>query len=171
MFGRTGLNTELKTQPKINPSCCSSTSSCEPSSRGRRDFIKASGLTAGMLLAGRSSAMAGPFTQQDFRHIVPADKKLSQAWIDGLYARGEALTASGNELKFIGMPINGIATGQVYLGGDGKLWYWNLDGEPDMEWKDTGGGHKYMKPDTPYSPMNQGFALQVGLTSVTVGWP
>ncbi|MCM2372846.1 GH116 family glycosyl-hydrolase [Aporhodopirellula aestuarii] len=156
------MKKESTTEAVPNTSCCSGTGSCTPSSAGRRDFIKASGLTVGMLLAGQSAVMAGPFTKDDFEHIVPADKKLSKEWIDSLYARGKALSASGKELKFIGMPVSGIATGQVYLGGDGRLWYWNLDGEPDMKWEDIGKGYKYLKPDTPHSPMDQGFALQVG---------
>ena len=43
-----------------------------------------------MLVAGTAPSMAGPFTQEDFKHIVPADKKLSQQWIKSLYARGDA---------------------------------------------------------------------------------
>lgn len=128
---------------------------------GRREFIRTAGLTAAMFAAGPAQIMAGPFTREDFERAIPADKKLSQAWINSLYARGQALSASGDALKYIGMPLNGISTGQVYLGGDGKLWYWNLDGQPDMEWKEIGQGHKYLKPDVPYSPMDQGFALQL----------
>ncbi len=115
-----------------------------------------------MVAAGKSPAMAGPFTKEDFQHVVPADKKLSKQWIESLYARGEPLNATGDDLKFIGMPINGISTGQVYLGGDGRLWCWNLDGEPDAAWKDIGGGPKYMNPVQPSSPMDQGFAVEVG---------
>ncbi len=151
-----------KIEPESN--CCSALSCCDTQepSEGRRDFIKNTGLTAAMLAVAPMDIMAGPFTKEDFVHAIPLDKKLSKEWIASLYARGEALNARGEDLKYIGMPINGIGTGQIYLGGDGKLWCWNLDGEPDEPWKDMGSGHKYMKPITPHSPINQGFALQVG---------
>ncbi|WP_406683273.1 non-lysosomal glucosylceramidase [Seonamhaeicola sp. MEBiC1930] len=145
--------------------CCSTSGCCDndkPIDNGRRSFIKTTSLTAAMLAINPIKLMAGPFTKEDFNHVIPADKKLTKEWIDSLYARGEAFSASGEDLKYIGMPINGIATGQVYLGGDGRLWCWNLDGEPDDIWKEMGSGHKYMKPVTANSPMDQGFALQVG---------
>ena len=78
--------------------CCGGSDSTGTSGMGRREFIKASGLTAGMLLAGRMNVMAGPFSAADFDKIIPADKKLSKEWIAGLYARGEALTATGEDL-------------------------------------------------------------------------
>lgn len=125
----------------------------------RRDFLKTGGLAAAMLLAGRFKLMAGPFDAKDFDKIIPADKKLSKEWIASLYARGEALSAKKGELQYIGMPISGICTGQVYLGGDGRLWYWNLDASKDK--KNNPKGHRYLKPDAAYSPISQGFALQV----------
>ena len=65
-----------------------------------------------MVVAGRINVMAGPFSATDFAKIIPADKKLSKEWIASLYARGEALSATGDDLKYIGMPISGICTGQ-----------------------------------------------------------
>lgn len=145
---------------ETDPNTCNPASGCcPPVTLGRRDFIKASGLTAAMLMAGRTGVMAGPFTKADFEHVIPADKKLTQAWIDGLYARGEPLTATGDNLKYIGMPISGIATGQVYLGGDGRLWCWNLNATKDN--KHTPKGDRYMRPDQANPSAGQGFALRV----------
>jgi uncharacterized protein (DUF608 family) len=148
-----------------NNSCCGDTDDCcQPPGIGRRGFIKATGatsLTAVMLLADPSNVMAGPFAEQEIDHVIPADKKLSKEWIESLYARGEALTATGDDLKFIGMPISGICTGQVYLGGDGKLWYWNLDANKDK--KNNPKGPRYMTPDPTPAPKEarQGFAIKV----------
>ncbi|MEP2775544.1 MAG: GH116 family glycosyl-hydrolase [Luteolibacter sp.] len=138
----------------------------ESPSLGRRHFLKTTGLTAAMLAAARFDMMAGPFTNADFDKIIPADKKLGRDWIASLYARGEALSATGQDLQRIGMPINGITTGQVYLGGDGKLWYWNLDGVRDKGVSVK--GPRFLKPDIAHSPFSQGFALQVGGKAFTL---
>ncbi|CAA6677549.1 MULTISPECIES: GH116 family glycosyl-hydrolase [unclassified Lentimonas] len=126
---------------------------------GRRDFLKASGLTAAMLMASRINVMAGPFNAADFDKIIPADKKLSADWIKSLYARGKPMTVQVGKVDYIGMPINGIGTGQVYLSGDGQLWYWNLTAGKDK--KHNPKGDRYMKPDAVKAPEGQGFALQV----------
>ena len=138
---------------------CQSNDCCSSSTVQRRQFVKAAGLTAAMALANPAKVMAGPFDAAKLAHIIPADKKLSKAWIEGLYARGEPLTATGGDLKFIGMPISGIATGQVYLSGDGRLWYWNLTANKDK--KNNPKGPRYMDPDEAKPPAGQGVALQV----------
>lgn len=71
--------------------------------------------------------MAGPFSS-DFKSLVPADKKLSKAWVRSLTERGapEVYSVWEQELKYIGMPIGGIGCGQLYLGGDGRLWLWDI---------------------------------------------
>ncbi|QDU88853.1 hypothetical protein Pla175_22370 [Pirellulimonas nuda] len=145
----------------VNPEqgCGCGPAACSPASIGRRNFIKASGLTTAMLMAGRGRVMAGPFSPDAFEHVIPSDKKLSKEWVASLYARGEALSATADDLKYIGMPIGGICTGQVYLGGDGRLWYWNLDGKRDA--KHAVKGPRFTDPDTIHSPMDQGFALEV----------
>lgn len=61
-------------------------------------------------------------------HLIPADKGLSATWIKSLYERTNAplFKESDNQLRYIGMPIGGIGCGQLYLGGDGKLWLWDI---------------------------------------------
>ncbi|MBS1722888.1 MAG: hypothetical protein JSS66_08045 [Armatimonadetes bacterium] len=88
----------------------------------RRTMLKmAGGATLG--LGGTSRILAvfadGSIVRQD--HRVPSDKKLSAAWRKSLTARGKKEVWSGDALKNIGMPIGGIAAGQVYLDGYGRI--------------------------------------------------
>jgi uncharacterized protein (DUF608 family) len=122
----------------------------------RRCFLKASALAAAGLTFARLPVMAGPFTREDFDKLVPADKKLSPEWVKSLFARGERTVYRGKELEKIGMPIGGICAGQLYLGGDGKLWHWDIFNQPMR----TDGSH-YQNPLMPASPLEQGFALEV----------
>jgi len=122
----------------------------------RRSFLKTSALVVAGLSFARLPAMAGPFTREDFDKLVPADKKLHPDWVKSLTARGERTVYRGAELNFIGMPVGGITCGQLYLGGDGKLWHWDIFNQR----VGTGDGH-YAKPPVPSSPLEQGFALRV----------
>ncbi|MCG8554901.1 MAG: hypothetical protein MJD61_06380 [Proteobacteria bacterium] len=106
--------------------------------------------------------MAGPFDGKDFEKLVPADKKLSKVWLRSLRARGVPARQTGGALRWIGMPIGGICAGQLYLGGDGKLWLWNIFESVDTS--DYAGGisrgHDYARPLVPDSPLEQGFAVR-----------
>ena len=154
-----------KSDTASQANCCSTSGCCdkptENLSIGRRHFIGATGMTAAALMAGSAELMAGPFKAADFENAIPVDKKLSKEWIAGLYARGEALSATGEELAKVGMPISGICTGQVYLAGDGRLWYWNVDGAKNGKINNPK-GPSYMKPLKAGGPHIQGFAIQAG---------
>jgi len=126
------------------------------SSWGRRDFLKASSAALGLVIS-RLPAMAGPFTRGDFEHLVPADKKLSAEWVKSLFERGVPEVYRGAELKYIGMPVGGLCTGQLYLGGDGRLWHWDIFNQTAP----TTQSH-YAEPLFPASPFEQGFTLQIG---------
>lgn len=123
----------------------------------RRDFLKTSTATMLGLVFSRLPVMAGPFTREDFDHLVPADKKLSPDWVKSLFERGEPEVLRGGELKFVGMPVGGIGTGQLYLGGDGCLWHWDIFNQGIG----TGADH-YANPVTPSSPLAQKFSLTTG---------
>src|SRR6185369_1635528 len=96
-----------------NASGCGDACDCRPASLPRRDFIRLSAVGAAAVFSGRVPVMAGPFTAKDFERLVPADKKLDPAWIKSLHARGTPAVLRGPELAFVGMPIGGIACGQV----------------------------------------------------------
>jgi uncharacterized protein (DUF608 family) len=57
------------------------------------------------------------------------------------------------------MPISGIGTGQLYLGGDGSLWSWGIFNDNDDEWSKCE-GYRYMMPHREKSPLHQGFAIR-----------
>ena len=155
----------------------------------RREFITVSGLT----LVGALDAlpvMAGPFRASDFEQLIPPDKKLAAQWVAALFARGERETYSKQrgELRHIGMPVGGLCCGTLYLGGDGRLWLWDIFNENrngiqtrTVRFQDFGGersvdpqnGANYVSPAEPRSPLTQGFALKVNGTTRTMdaqGW-
>ena len=122
---------------------------------------------------------AGPFESSDFASLVPPDKKLSPEWVRSLFERGQGTvyTKSRGELKFIGMPIGGLGCGTLYLGGDGKLWLWDIFNQNTegilprvVRWDGFGqdrlvgprDGSAYVTPHLQQSPLQQGFALKVG---------
>lgn len=75
-----------------------------------------------LLLTGALSAAVMPLEK-----IIPVDKKLPAKWVESLYERGTPeVVTSEKGLMHIGMPVGGLFCGTVYLGGDGKLWLWDI---------------------------------------------
>jgi non-lysosomal glucosylceramidase len=144
------------------------TGACGQGGVGRRDFLKLAGASSMALLASRLPVMAGPFTREDFERLVPADKKLDADWIKSLFARGEPEVWRGDDLKYIGMPVGGFCAGQVYLGGDGTLWHWDIFNKNLFHGYH---GPHYAKPLTPSSPFLQDFALTVTVDGETTTRP
>jgi len=139
--------------------CTSASCGCTPVTR--RDFIRWTGLgLAGAALAPQMS-IAGPFNPEEFEKLVPADKKLDPGWVKSLYERGEPTVYRGAELEKIGMPVGGICAGQLYLGGDGRLWHWDLFNVPQKSNFTDSGGPNYARPPKPSAPIEQGFAVKV----------
>ena len=96
---------------------------------------------------------------------TPAQEKIiekgySQEWVNSLTAKGKKEVWSKDQLKYIGMPIGGMFAGQVYMGGDGDLWYWDIQNK-----RFYGPGFKgdayYIKPMTQdkYKQVDQGFYI------------
>jgi uncharacterized protein (DUF608 family) len=125
----------------------------------RRELLKLSATSMLGLAFSRLPAMAGPFTREDFDRFVPADKKLAADWVKSLFTRGTPEILRGAEIKYVGMPIGGIGAGQLYLGGDGRLWHWDIFNRPLVRPKPDDG--HYRMPLTPDSLLEQGFAVQV----------
>jgi len=93
--------------------------------------------------------------------LIPADKNLDPNWVKSLFDRGTPSVRRGADLKYIGMPIGGICTGQLYLSGEGKLWHWDIFNILVNSGCD---GPRYVDPFVPTkdSPVDQGFAIQIG---------
>jgi uncharacterized protein (DUF608 family) len=104
--------------------------------------------------------MAGSFTREDFDKLVPADKKLSADWVESLFERGRAEVLRGRDLQYIGMPVGGIGAGQLYLGGDGRLWHWDIFNKPLLRLKAD--GLHYREPLKPDTLVRQRFLLKIG---------
>jgi non-lysosomal glucosylceramidase len=111
---------------------------------------------------------AGPFTAADFERLVPSDKRLSQEWIRSLTERGQPQTWRGAELAHVGLPVGGIGCGQLYLGGDGRLWHWRIFKPAyTTDYSRVTTGPHYAKPLPATSPIDQGFAARITVDGQT----
>jgi uncharacterized protein (DUF608 family) len=154
----------------------------------RRDFLKNTGIVTAGLLASRMPVMANPVVQWVAGNDpLTLDKKLDLEWVKSLYKRGTVTTylKSRNELQYIGMPVGGINCGTVYLGGDGRLWLWDIFNKNQegidpkvVEWiADVQGmgkkvrsrdGACYIQPSTNIHPLEQGFAITIKYQGNTI---
>jgi non-lysosomal glucosylceramidase len=142
----------------------------------RRSFLKQSTiLTAGFFSNRLPFANIGRY---GIGKVSPPAKS-DPEWIRSLYNRGTVTTwlKSKNELQYIGMPVGGINCGTVYLGGDGRLWLWdifnkNQEGiEPkEVPWHipvhvgnkvRSRDGACYVEPAKDIRPLEQGFAIKI----------
>lgn len=153
----------------------------------RRKFLQTTSLlTAAGFFTTRFPMIAGPFTMEDFLNShFPINKKLDPDWLQSLYERGSATTYSKtkNELRYIGMPVGGICSGGVYVGGDGRLWLWDIFNQNQLgvitkvlpiklesfNLKEINNveGTLYLEPLTETSPLQQGFALSIKQNGTT----
>ena len=152
----------------------------------RRHFLRNMGIMAsGFLLSKLPASGIGGF--QSAPHNIPVSKNLDPAWVKGLFQRGKATTytKSRGELKYIGMPVGGIGCGTLYLGGDGRLWLWDIFNENQegvdprqIPWPDalhegakvrSRDGANYIAPTVAADKfiLDQGFSVEVVLNGVT----
>ena len=144
----------------------------------RRDFLKVSGAGAVAMCSYSGSVYGAPgITEADvvdkYAALIPADKGLDPAWVRSLTARGDVRPYTERKaLDQIGMPVGGLFAGTVYLGGDGRLWLWNVlndDGQGIVPRKVpykgedviTRNGGNYISPAPRTYPFEQNFALRV----------
>ena len=137
-------------------SCCSTPGCCGSSSLTRRSFLGTVALASAGSVVLPQMVMAGPFEPGDYQKYIPEDKKLSKEWVQSIFERGTPTVYRGSELKYIGMPVGGICAGQLYLGGDGQFWHWDIFNNQMA----TGSTH-YKEPLIPNGGLDQGFALRI----------
>lgn len=93
--------------------------------------------------------------------LVFSPHGLSAADPDALFSRGKPDVCRGESLKWIGMPVGGLFCGQLYLGGDGRLWHWDLLSRPDgWDMQGLSSGKHYAQPMEPKSPIACSFGLE-----------
>ncbi len=153
---------ESYTQPYNESACCEGGSLC---AMPRREFVKLLGAGAAAAVSRRAMpVMAGPFPGGNkYLEVIPQDKRLDPAWVRSLYERGEKQTYTGEDLRFIGMPVGGIGAGCVYLGGDGRLWLWDIFNQHHGRGllSRGAGGETYLNPLEQFQRFEQRFELQV----------
>jgi len=158
--------------------CCSNKfpdEKCDCTKINRRDFmaLSAAGAAGAVLNSTKLPVIAGPFEENEYLKTIPIDKKLNPQWVASLTIRGEpAAVTDPHALQHIGMPIGGLFTGTLYLGGDGKLWLWDIFNRVvegilprQVQYKGqsvgTRNGANYISPAPPKSPLEQGFAVRI----------
>ena len=153
----------------------SSSGASSASGLPRRDFLKLTSAATGGLAFTGMPVMAGPFTDNPYLRVIPADKKLRPEWVRSLFARGEKPAYSDPvALDHLGMPVGGFFAGTVYLAGDGRLWLWDVfNGDPfgilprtvqppgGFHGNFRSGGLNYLFPAPLTQPFRQGFRLRV----------
>jgi uncharacterized protein (DUF608 family) len=69
-----------------------------------------------------------------YHKMVPEDKQLDPEWVESLTERGHPLDAAirgskkDDSLKYIGMPVGGIACGSLIIDGAGQFYSWDIFG-------------------------------------------
>ena len=107
--------------------------------------------------------------------MTPTVKEFDLEWVRSLVQRGEPTIytkENSSNFEYIGVPIGGIATGQLYLGGDGKLWYWDIFNNKGR--RHVRGVRTYADPykrsnleNPAYNNIQQGFAIRTSAAART----
>lgn len=119
-----------------------------------------------------------PALGQPSTHLIPASKPLDRQWYQTLYHDTAQTVYRGAALTTIGMPVGGIAAGQLYIRGDGTLAGWWIANNG----YNTGPGHENMnafntplgpwkvvyQTFTPVSYIDQGFKVKISSGGKTV---
>ena len=84
------------------------------------------GARVGWTVRPRATRSPGRLRPKNSKSSFRSTRSSSLNGCERLTARGTPETFTGGDLRFIGMPVGGLCTGTLYLGGDGRLWLWNI---------------------------------------------
>ncbi|MBW8040752.1 MAG: hypothetical protein FVQ85_12210 [Planctomycetes bacterium] len=109
---------------------------------------------------------------------TPTVKQFNRQWVRSLTQRGRPTVytkENSSNFEYIGMPVGGIAAGQLFLGADGKLWYWDIFNNKTS--RDVRGVRAYQYPYKRSSPddkarnyIQQGFAIRTNQAGQIKTW-
>lgn len=116
----------------------------------RREFL----IVAGSACAAPALGSAQP--DRPVR-IIPPEKGIDAAMLRAWKERGTREVYRGRRRHAIGMPVGGIAAGQLYILGDGTLGGWRVDGRLNP----TGWGATSYQTRRAERELEQGFAIRV----------
>ncbi|WP_372807993.1 GH116 family glycosyl hydrolase [Pontiella sp.] len=94
----------------------------------------ADGAAARVAQKSEEPARSAMETAELYHKMVPAEKELDPDWVASLTERGHPLDAAirgskaEDSLKYIGMPVGGIACGSLVMDGAGRLYAWDIFG-------------------------------------------
>jgi non-lysosomal glucosylceramidase len=91
-----------------------------------------------------------------FFMVEAGDKKQNADWVAPLKDRRKQTVYSGEDLKYIAMPVGGIVAGQLYFNGDGSLGRWDI-----MNVRSFGNSPVLRRFPDRERMLRQGFALRV----------
>jgi non-lysosomal glucosylceramidase len=109
---------------------------------------------------------------------TPTAKEFKPGWISSLDDRGQPVVdtkENSKDFAYIGMPVGGIGAGELYLGGDGRLWNWDIFNTRVAPGFPVEQGRAYLKPhemndanDNEQIVVRQGFVLRTTSGGKTV---
>jgi uncharacterized protein (DUF608 family) len=106
---------------EANDPCCGGGPCVEST---RRTFLQQAAVVGAGFLGPLPKTLPGGPQEPRGDHLVPADKGLSKQWLEALRRRGAPAPLAGAQLRCVAMPCGGIAAGQLYVTGDGRLSRW-----------------------------------------------
>lgn len=126
-------------------------------------------LGLGLSTASYGSAQIWQRLHQGSKGRTPEIKQFDWVWVNSLLTSDKAFAYTRDDssaFEYIGMPVGGICAGQLYLGGDGKLWFWDIFNSNDRHGTVKGEEayefpYQRSVPEKGMTQIEQGFAIRI----------